>query len=196
MNFKEEYIRCLRDKTRKYFIEHYLSTFNADERKEVPFRLFPRQVEFLRSLCEHPNTIAIKHRQAGITTVSSAWITGQCVFASSKSPETILCIGNKLDISQQLVEKIGIFLDQVPRWMWGSEYYSPDPKSEKNTKSIYKQGINNISNYLTVVEYTQGHLVRMLPVVFLPFQYLFLTRLRLFKMVLRYMPKRLLRPHR
>ena len=138
MNFKEEYIRCLRDKTRKYFIEHYLSTFNADERKEVPFRLFPRQVEFLRSLCENPNTIAIKHRQAGITTVSSAWVTGQCVFASSKSPETILCIGNKLDISQQLVEKIGIFLDQVPRWMWGSEYYSPDPKSEKNTKSIYK----------------------------------------------------------
>ena len=138
MNFKEEYIRCLRDKTRKYFIEHYLSTFNADERKEVPFKLFPRQIEFLHSLCENPNTIAIKHRQAGITTVSSAWITGQCVFASSKSPETILCIGNKLDISQQLVEKIGIFLDQVPRWMWGSEYYSPDPKSEKNTKSIYK----------------------------------------------------------
>lgn len=138
MNFKEEYIRCLRDKTRKYFIEHYLSTFNADERKEVPFKLFPRQIEFLRSLCENPNTIAIKHRQAGITTVSSAWITGQCVFASSKSPETILCIGNKLDISQQLIEKIGNFLDQVPRWMWGNEYYSPDPKSEKNTKSIYK----------------------------------------------------------
>lgn len=138
MNFKEEYIRCLRDKTRKYFIEHYLSTFNADERKEVPFKLFPRQIEFLHSLCENPNTIAIKHRQAGITTVSSAWVTGQCVFASSKSPETILCIGNKLDISQQLVEKIGNFLDQVPRWMWGNEYYSPDPKSEKNTKSIYK----------------------------------------------------------
>ena len=138
MNFKEEYIRCLRDKTRKYFIEHYLSTFNADERKEVPFKLFPRQIEFLHSLCEKQNTIAIKHRQAGITTVSSAWITGQCVFASSKSPETILCIGNKLDISQQLVEKIGNFLNQVPRWMWGNEYYSPDPKSEKNTKSIYK----------------------------------------------------------
>lgn len=138
MSFKEEYIRCLKDKTRKYFIEHYLSTFNADERKEVPFRLFPRQIEFLHSLCTNSNTIAIKHRQAGITTVSSAWITGQCVFASSKSPETVLCIGNKLDISQQLVEKIGNFLDQVPRWMWGRDYYSPDPKSEKNTKSIYK----------------------------------------------------------
>lgn len=138
MNFKEEYIRCLKDKTRKYFIEHYLSTFNADERKEVAFRLFPRQVEFLRTLSEKPNTVAIKHRQAGITTVSSAWITGQLVFAREKSPETVLCIGNKLDISQQLVEKIGNFLDQVPRWMWGNEYYSPDPNSDKNKKSIYK----------------------------------------------------------
>lgn len=138
MNYKEEYLKCLKDKTRKYFIEHYLSTFNADERKEVPFRLFPRQIAFLHSLVDNPNTVAIKHRQAGITTVSSAWITGQLVFASAKSPETVLCIGNKLDISQQLVDKIGAFLDQVPRWMWGSDYWSPDPKSEKNTKSIYK----------------------------------------------------------
>lgn len=138
MNYKEEYIKCLKDKTRKYFIENYLSTFNADERKEVPFRLFPRQIAFLHSLVDNPNTVAIKHRQAGITTVSSAWITGQLVFASAKSPETVLCIGNKLDISQQLVDKIGAFLDQVPRWMWGSDYWSPDPKSEKNTKSIYK----------------------------------------------------------
>ena len=138
MNYKDEYIKCLKDKTRKYFIEHYLSTFNADERKEVPFKLFPRQNVFLHSLVDYPNTIAIKHRQAGITTISSAWITGQLVFASAKSPETVLCIGNKLDISQQLVDKIGTFLDQVPRWMWGSDYWSPDPKSEKNTKSIYK----------------------------------------------------------
>lgn len=138
MNFKEEYIRCLQDKTRQYFIENYLSTFDADERKEVPFRLFPRQIALLHSFVEKSNTIAIKHRQAGITTVASAWVTGQCVFASKKSPETVLCIGNRADISEQLVEKIGNFLDQVPRWMWGNEYYSPDPDSAKNTKSIYK----------------------------------------------------------
>jgi phage FluMu gp28-like protein len=36
------------------------------------------------------------------------------------------------------VEKIGAFLDQVPRWFWGSDYYSPDPDSPKNKKSIYK----------------------------------------------------------
>lgn len=138
MNYREEYVKCLRDKTRKYFIENYLSTYDADERIEVPFQLFPRQIEFLNSLTNNLNTIAIKHRQAGITTVSSAWITGQIVFAREKSPETVLCIGNKRDIAEQLVAKIGNFLDQVPRWMWGSEYYSPDPDSPKNIKSIYK----------------------------------------------------------
>lgn len=138
INFKNEYIKCYQDKTRKYFIESYLSTFNADEGREVPFKVFPRQYEFLKSLCENDNTIAIKHRQAGITTVASAWSTGQCVFAPKDAPETILCIGNKLDISQQLLEKMGYFLNQVPRWMWGGEYYSPDPNSRKNSKSIFK----------------------------------------------------------
>ena len=133
-----EYVKCWKDKTRKYFIENYLSTFDAVERRETAFKLFPRQVEFINSLVEYQNTIAIKHRQAGITTVSSAWITGQIVFADKSSPETVLCIGNKLDISQQLIDKIGKFLDQVPRWMWGDDYYSPDPDSDKNKKSIYK----------------------------------------------------------
>lgn len=138
MNIQEEYFKCLQDKTRKYFIENYLSTFNADERKEVPFRLFPRQIELLKSFVNYSNTVAVKHRQAGITTVASAWVTGQCVFASKKSPETVLCIGNKLDISQQLLEKMGVFLDQVPRWFWGNDYWSPDPNSPKNRKTIYK----------------------------------------------------------
>ena len=134
---REEYRRCFQDKTGRYFIEHYLSTFNADVVKETPFILFPRQLAFLKSLRDNPNTIAIKHRQAGITTVSSGWATYKCVFADKKAPETILCIGNKLDTSQQLIEKMGAFLDQVPRWMWGSEFYHPDPDNEKNKKSIY-----------------------------------------------------------
>ena len=143
INFAEEYTKCYKDKSRKYFIESYLSTFSADQGKEVPFKIFPRQYEFLQSLANNNNTIAIKHRQAGITTVSAAWATGQCVFAKRDAPETILCIGNKLDISEQLLEKLAYFIDQVPRWMWGSDYYSPDPQSEKNTKSIFKKRNKN-----------------------------------------------------
>jgi hypothetical protein len=132
-----EYAKSYSDKTRIYFIEHYLSTFNAMEGRLTPFSLFPRQKAFLRSLAEKKKSIAIKHRQAGITTITSAWATAQIVFAAKDSPETILCLGNKLDLAEQLVTKIREFLMQVPRWYWGDDYYSLDPKSEKNKKDIF-----------------------------------------------------------
>lgn len=145
INYAQEYVKCLKDKTRTYFIENYLYTFDATVRKEVPFKLFPRQKAFLKSLSENSNTIAIKHRQAGITTISAAWICGTIVFASKKSPETVLCIANKLDQAVELANKIYTFLMQVPRWMWGNEFYSNDPDSEKNTKSIF---IKKNKNYI------------------------------------------------
>ena len=132
-----EYAKSYLDKTRIYFIEHYFSTFNATEGKKTQFILFPRQKVFLKNISQNANNVAVKHRQCGITTISSAWIAAQCVFASPDSPETALCIGNKLDLAQQLIIKIRDFLLQVPRWFWGDEYYSPDPKSEKNKKDIF-----------------------------------------------------------
>lgn len=137
MSKQSEYIKCYQDKTRIYFIENYLSTFNAMERSEVPFILFPRQKEYLKACAEHDEIISIKCRQSGISTVSAAWICGQCTFANKNAPETVLCIANKLDQAVELSNKIVNFLDQVPRWMWGGEFYSPDPDSPKNTKSIY-----------------------------------------------------------
>nr|DAP99839.1 MAG TPA: large terminase protein [Ackermannviridae sp.] len=133
----EEYALSYADKSRIYFVEKYLSTFNANVGKKSQFLLFPRQKAFMRSLAENKASIAIKHRQAGITTVSSAWICAQIALADESKPETILCIGNKLDLANQLVTKIREFLLQVPRWYWGPDYYSPDPKSEKNKKDIF-----------------------------------------------------------
>lgn len=137
INFKEEYAKGFNDKTRKYFIEKNLYTFSATDNGKVPFTLFPRQYEFIKSLTYNKNTIAIKHRQAGITTITSAWVTSEFVFTKKDNPITVLCIGNKLDISEQLVEKIKDFLLQVPRWYWGSAFYHPDPEHENNTKSIF-----------------------------------------------------------
>lgn len=134
---QKEYALSYSDASRTYFIEKYLSTFNADAGKRTPFVLFPRQKAFLKSIAEHGRSIAIKHRQAGITTVSSAYICAQIALADPAKPETVLCIGNKLDLANQLVTKIREFLMQVPRWYWGDEYYSPDPKSEKNKKDIF-----------------------------------------------------------
>jgi hypothetical protein len=134
---RKDYALCYADKSRIKFIETYLSTFNAVKGKKTQFHCFPRQKAFLNALAENRNVVAIKPRQCGITTLSSAWVTGQCVFASKDSPETVLCIANKLEQAQEIIIKIRDFLEQVPRWMWGNEYFSPDPNSEKNTKSIF-----------------------------------------------------------
>ena len=132
-----EYAKGFQDKSRIYFIERNLSTFNASVGRLSQFILFPRQKVFLRTLAENKAVISLKHRQVGCTTITAAWVTAQMVFADPEAPETCLCIGNKLDLSQQMVTKIRDFLLQVPRWYWGDEYYSPDPKSEKNKKELF-----------------------------------------------------------
>ena len=136
---QRDYALAYADKSRIKFIETYLSTFNATKGKKTQFHCFPRQRAFLKALAENRNVVAIKPRQCGITTLSSAWVTGQCVFASKDAPETVLCIANKLEQAQEIIIKIRDFLEQVPRWMWGNDYFSPDPNSEKNIKSIFKK---------------------------------------------------------
>lgn len=137
----EDYAKTYQDKSRIMFIEKFLSTFNATVGTSTAFDVFPRQREFLRSLSENKATIAIKHRQAGITTITSAWCAAELLFASPEAPINILCIGNKLDLAQQLITKIRDFLTQIPRYYWGEEYFceNPQTKSEedKNTKSIF-----------------------------------------------------------
>ena len=137
VQLKKDYALCYADKSRIKFIETYLSTFNATKGKKTQFHCFPRQKAFLKALAENRNVVAIKPRQCGITTLSSAWVTAQCVFASKDAPETVLCIANKLEQAQEIIIKIRDFLEQVPRWMWGNEFFSPDPESEKNIKSIF-----------------------------------------------------------
>lgn len=133
----KDYIECLQDESGIKFIEKYLYTFDATRGKKMPFHLFPRQRVFLETLAKNRNVVSIKPRQCGITTLTSAWATRKCAFADKEAPETILCIGNKLDLAQQLITKIRDFLIQVPRWYWGDDYYSTDPKSEKFQKSIF-----------------------------------------------------------
>lgn len=145
-----DYAECYQDKTRVKFIEKYLSTFNASAGKMTPFTLFPRQKVFLKNISENKANVAIKHRQCGITTVSSAWSCAQIVFADPESPENILVIANKLDQASELLYKIRDFLLQVPRWYWGDDFFSLDPKSDKNTKDIF------VKNSKTMLELFNG----------------------------------------
>lgn len=149
---KGEYQRCFRDKSRVYMIENYLSTFDATRGKSVPFQLFPRQIVYLGNLANKNNNIAMKPRQTGITTVSAAWIVCESALSSKDRPVTVLLIANLLEHTTVMMDKLIDFFGQLPRWFWGSEYYSPDEKSPKNKKSIF---VKKNQKYMELVNGTK-----------------------------------------
>lgn len=101
----EEYLKCLLDKSRIYMIENYLKTYDLTTRHFVPFKLFPKQKEFINALAEFDENIATKPRQAGITTTAAAFIACVLALADSNSPETILIVANRLDLSRLFLKK-------------------------------------------------------------------------------------------
>lgn len=130
-----EYTRCYSDTSRIYMIENYLTTFDATQNETVPFKLFPKQRELVSAFGKYPRNITTKPRQAGISTTTSAFIACEIALAQKGKPETVLIVANRLDLSKLDLKKIKEFLDQIPRWLWGSEYYG---SQEKENKSIYK----------------------------------------------------------
>ena len=132
-----EFTKCYKDKSRIYMITHYLKTYDATQRKEVPFHLFPRQQDFCKVMGDANNVILTKPRQAGCTTTAGGFIACEMILADKESPQTVLAIGNTLDLAQQMLFKIRDFLLQFPLWMWGDEFmglgYDPmKPPVNKN----------------------------------------------------------------
>lgn len=136
---RKEYVKCASDRSRIYMIEHYLKTYDATRKKEVPFNLFPRQKDLCSTLGSANNVVTTKARQMGITTTAGAFIACEMVLADPDSPQTVLVIGNTLDLAQQMVTKIRDFLLQFPAWLWGDEYIKPDTDISEapNKKTIF-----------------------------------------------------------
>ena len=119
---RKEYVKCLMDKTRIYMIEHFLKTYDATQKKDVQYLLFPRQKDLCTTLGNANSVVTTKPRQAGITTTCGAFISCEMCLADPQSPQTVLIIGNTLDLAQQMLTKIKDFLLQFPLWMWGDEF--------------------------------------------------------------------------
>lgn len=126
----KEYARCLTNPT--YAIETYLETFDKTQEGFVPFRLFPRQKEIISAYEKHRFNIVTKPRQAGVSTTTAAYMSIKVGFADKDNPEAILIIANKQELAFEFLAKIKDFLSQLPRWVWGHEYYG-NPKNESKT---------------------------------------------------------------
>jgi hypothetical protein len=81
---------------------------------------------------EYEENIALKYRQAGVSTVTAAWVSKRLVFAKKERPEKILIIANKLDTSMEMANKIRAFVEQWPQWVGTG--FSPDKNSQRHYK--------------------------------------------------------------
>lgn len=136
-----EYAKCFMDKSRIYMIQNYLKTYDATQRKDVSFKLFPRQQDICTTLGNANNAVFTKPRQAGISTTVSAFISCEMALADKDAPITALVIGNTLDLAQLMLFKIRDFLLQLPLWMWGDEFLNSGydiTKAPENKNIIFE----------------------------------------------------------
>lgn len=127
-----EYSKCLASPI--YAIETYLQTFDKTQEGFVQFKLFPRQKEIIHAYEHHRFNLITKPRQAGVSTTSAAYLSIKVAFADSDNPEAVLIIANKQELAFEFLAKIKDFLSQLPRWVWGPEYYG---NAKNESKSIF-----------------------------------------------------------
>lgn len=128
----KEYAKCLTSPI--YAIETYLETFDKTQEGFVPFMLFPRQKEIIAAYEKHRFNLVTKPRQAGVSTTTAAYMSIKVGFADEANPEAILIIANKQDLAFEFLGKIKDFLGQLPRWIWGPEYYG---NAKNDAKTIF-----------------------------------------------------------
>lgn len=125
----QEYAKCLMNTS--YVIETYFKTFDKTQEGFVPFILFPKQREIIQAYETYRNNLVTKPRQAGISTTTAAFYAVKASFADENNPETIVILANKLKLAMEFLSKVKDFIQQVPRWVWGENYYGTKKKEEK-----------------------------------------------------------------
>ena len=122
-----EYGKCLQSPV--HAIETYLTTKDNTQGGIVPFILFPKQKEIIDAYEMYRQNLVTKPRQAGISTTTQAYMAYKVAFADKNNPEELLIIANKLKLAQKFVKGIKNFVEQMPRWCWGPDYYGT-PENE------------------------------------------------------------------
>jgi hypothetical protein len=125
-----EVTKCMRNTP--YALRTYLQTYDNTVSKYVPLELFPDQVSLIEDYDNFNENIALKYRQAGVSTVTSAWASKRLVFAKKTKPEKILIIANKLDTSVEMANKIRNFTEQWPAWVGVG--FSQEKNSQRHFK--------------------------------------------------------------
>ena len=110
-----EYKKCMN--STPYALRTYLQTYDNTVSKFVPLELFQDQVQLIEDYESYNENIALKYRQAGVSTVTAAWASKKLAFARKEKPEKILIIlsprnacGSRPDSARTVAT--------MPPWYW------------------------------------------------------------------------------
>ena len=136
--------KCI--KSTPYCLKTYLQTYDNTIKKYVPLDLFPDQIKLVEDFDTYNENIALKYRQAGVSTVTAAWASKRLAFANKNKPEKILIIANKLDTAVEMANKVRHFIEQWPKWV-GIGF-----SSEKNSARHFKLNMLVFKLYVLVIQ--------------------------------------------
>ena len=120
-----EYAKIIKDTP--YALRTYLQTFDNTQKKYVPMDLFEDQIQLINDYENYNENITRKYRQAGVTTVTAAWLSKKLQLAKPDNPERVLLIANKRDTAVEMANKVRHFIEQWPDWI--NVGFSPDKNS-------------------------------------------------------------------
>jgi hypothetical protein len=112
----KEIIACSDDPI--YFISKYCKT-QHQVRGLVPFALYDYQKEAIKAYLANRFVICNKARQLGYTSLTSAFVAWLILFHKDKK---VLCVSINAVVSKEIIEKIGVILNNIPEWMYLADF--------------------------------------------------------------------------
>ena len=110
---RDEYKRCSVDPI--HFMRKYCIIQHPTQGK-IYFNLYPFQEDALTQLSNNRYNIVLKSRQLGISTLSAGYALWKMLF---KSDFNALVIATKQDVAKNLVTKVRVMHENLPKWLRG-----------------------------------------------------------------------------
>lgn len=127
---KEEYIKC--KKSCSYFLNRYCY-IQHPKRGKVKFDMYPFQENALDDIQNNQNTIVLKCRQMGISTLISGYSLWMMLFHNDRS---ILVLAIKQDTAKNIIKKVRYMNDALPSWL----------KMQETSNNLLSLGFTNGSS--------------------------------------------------
>ena len=106
-----EYDKCSRNSV--YFAEKFIQIVHVD-RGLIPIKLYDYQREIMKKITFNRRCAVVTSRQAGKTTTAAAVILHYVLFNEHK---TVALLANKGDAAREILERIKIAYEALPKWM-------------------------------------------------------------------------------